>query len=181
MICLEERKTLSQWALSQNIRMLDESFYKDEELYTIQEYLEIVPRDVEVPLSNESESDPMGDAIDRLYEIRAIKKSLDVEEAEIKAKIKESGLDKITGSKAVMTVTYKNYEKFNDEAFINQLLIDIENKKIDASLKDKVLEQTYSIKQEELNKVVSEGELPLEYVVPFNTVTQTPVINTKAL
>lgn len=49
---MEERKTLAMWAMTFNVRLLDEKFYEDNELYTKEEYQEIVSRDIEVPLHN---------------------------------------------------------------------------------------------------------------------------------
>lgn len=54
---MKEKYSLSTWALKQNIRLLDEKYYEDENLYTLDEYLKIVPRDVEVPLCNETWED----------------------------------------------------------------------------------------------------------------------------
>ncbi len=45
-------KTIGEWATSMNIRLLDEKFYEDKNKYTIKQYQELVPRDVEVPLVN---------------------------------------------------------------------------------------------------------------------------------
>lgn len=51
---MEERKTLGQWAFDMNIRLLDEEHYDDKELYTLKEYEEIIPRNIEVPLNPET-------------------------------------------------------------------------------------------------------------------------------
>lgn len=45
-----EKMTLGGWATKQNIRLLDTKYYDDTNLYTIEEYTKLVPRDIEVPL-----------------------------------------------------------------------------------------------------------------------------------
>ena len=47
---MEEKKTLSGWANIQQIRLLDLKYYDDNNLYSYEEYRQIVPRNVEVPM-----------------------------------------------------------------------------------------------------------------------------------
>ena len=47
---MEEKKTLSGWANMQQIRLLDLKYYDDNNLYSYEEYRQIVPRNVEVPM-----------------------------------------------------------------------------------------------------------------------------------
>lgn len=47
---MEERKTLAGWANIQQIRLLDLKYYDDNNLYSYEEYRQIVPRNVEVPM-----------------------------------------------------------------------------------------------------------------------------------
>jgi hypothetical protein len=47
-----EKKTLAMWAMTFNVRLLDEKYYEDNNLYTADEYQKIVPRNIEVPLGN---------------------------------------------------------------------------------------------------------------------------------
>lgn len=47
---MEEKKTLASWANIQQIRLLDLKYYDDNNLYTYEEYRQIVPRDIEVPM-----------------------------------------------------------------------------------------------------------------------------------
>lgn len=49
---VEETKTISEWATRMNIRLLDEKYYEDQNKYTITEYQELIPREIEVPLIN---------------------------------------------------------------------------------------------------------------------------------
>ena len=48
---MEEKKTLAGWANIQQIRLLDLKYYDDNNLYSYEEYRQIVPRNVEVPMS----------------------------------------------------------------------------------------------------------------------------------
>ena len=47
---MEEKKTLAGWANIQQIRLLDLKYYDDNNLYSYEEYRQIVPRNVEVPM-----------------------------------------------------------------------------------------------------------------------------------
>lgn len=48
---MEEKRTLSGWANIQQIRLLDLKYYDDNNLYSYEEYRQIVPRDVELPMA----------------------------------------------------------------------------------------------------------------------------------
>lgn len=47
---MQEKRTLSGWANIQQIRLLDLKYYDDNNLYSYEEYRQIVPRNVEVPM-----------------------------------------------------------------------------------------------------------------------------------
>ena len=47
---MQEKRTLSGWANIQKIRLLDLKYYDDNNLYSYEEYRQIVPRNVEVPM-----------------------------------------------------------------------------------------------------------------------------------
>lgn len=47
---MQEKRTLSGWANMQQIRLLDLKYYDDNNLYNYEEYRQIVPRNVEVPM-----------------------------------------------------------------------------------------------------------------------------------
>lgn len=53
----EKKQTLSDWAFEFKLRLLGEKYYEDENLYTYEQYKNIVPRDVEVAFAVESSSD----------------------------------------------------------------------------------------------------------------------------
>ena len=48
---MEEKRKLSGWANIQQIILLDSKYYDDKNLYSYEEYRQIVPRNVEVPMS----------------------------------------------------------------------------------------------------------------------------------
>lgn len=47
---MQEKRTLSGWANMQQIRLLDLKYYDDNNLYSYEEYRQIVPRNVGVPM-----------------------------------------------------------------------------------------------------------------------------------
>ena len=93
----EIKQTLGGWALQQNIKLLDEKYYDDEKLYTYEEYREIVPRDVEVPISNETWEDrnntDMEELLKELKSINDAKKRLADREKEAKEKLEKELTD----------------------------------------------------------------------------------------
>lgn len=78
------KMTLGGWATKQNIRLLDTKYYDDINLYTIEEYTKIVPRDVEVPLYTETkpEVQEMIDESENNFYSQNIEKDMDVLEKE---------------------------------------------------------------------------------------------------
>lgn len=47
-----EKKTIVQWCIKCNVRLLDEKYYDDQNTYTLKEFEEKVPRNIQVPLGN---------------------------------------------------------------------------------------------------------------------------------
>lgn len=79
-----EKMTLLGWATKQNIRLLDTKYYEDTNLYTLEEYSKIVPRDIEVPLSTDvkPEVQEMIEAEENNFYQQNIGKDMDVLEKE---------------------------------------------------------------------------------------------------
>ena len=48
---MQEKRKLAGWANIQQIILLDLKYYDDNNLYSYEEYRQIVPRNVEVPMS----------------------------------------------------------------------------------------------------------------------------------
>lgn len=79
-----EKMTLLGWATKQNIRLLDTKYYEDTNLYTLEEYTKIVPRDIEVPLYTEvkPEVQEMIDESENNFFLQNKDKDMDVLEKE---------------------------------------------------------------------------------------------------
>lgn len=106
----QTKKTLGTWAFEQNIRLLDESFYKDENLYTIEEYEKIVPRDIEVPLNNETFEDRKESTINGLLQelqnLDIQKKSIDERMSKIKETLEKDYLTTEGYKNDIVTISY---------------------------------------------------------------------------
>lgn len=66
---VEETKTmtLGGWATSKNIRLLETKYYDDTNLYTYEQYLNIVPRNIEVPLMAEGMKPEVQEMVEEQY------------------------------------------------------------------------------------------------------------------
>lgn len=103
----EIKKTLGSWAFDQKIRLLDTRFYEDENLYTIEEYSKIVPRDVEVPLVVEESSTKEIDVLlQELQELDIQKKSIEEKATKIKETLEEKYLTTEGYKNDYVTVSY---------------------------------------------------------------------------
>ena len=49
----EETKTVVEWCIQNNIRLLDEKYYEDTNEYTAKEFDELIPKDIQLPLVTE--------------------------------------------------------------------------------------------------------------------------------
>lgn len=49
-----EKRTISQWCMKFGIALLETSYYEDNTLYSVDEFEQIVPRNIQIPLSNEN-------------------------------------------------------------------------------------------------------------------------------
>ena len=102
------------------------------------------------------------EVVDRLKEVRDSQKALKTQEDALKKRILEDGRAEIKTDTCTMKLSIRAKEVFNEEAFIEQFK---ENKLI--------------INQENLNIACQEGIIPIDYVIPFNTVTESQVITVK--
>lgn len=103
----EIKKTLGSWAFDQKIRLLDTRFYEDENLYTIEEYNKIVPRDIEVPLVVEENSTKQIDVLlQELQELDIQKKSIEEKATKIKETLEEQYLTTEGYKNDYVTVSY---------------------------------------------------------------------------
>lgn len=118
----------------------------------------------------------MEEVVDRLKEVRDLQKTLKTEEDALKKRILADGRDEIKSENHTMKIQTRTKEVFNEEAFIEQFKND---SSFDDAIKAKVLESKIVLNQEGLNEACQNNEIPLDYVIPFNTVTETKVITVK--
>lgn len=118
----------------------------------------------------------MEEVVDRLKEVRDSQKALKEQEDALKKRILADGRTEIKTDKCAMKVSIRTKEVFNEEAFIEQFKSD---SNFDDDLKGKVLENKLVLNQEALHTACQEGIIPIDYVIPFNSVTESQVITVK--
>ena len=116
------------------------------------------------------------EVVDKLKEIRDAKKVFDAQEKELKQRILEDGRNEIQGNNATVKITIRSKEVFNEEAFIEKFKND---NSFEEAVKNTVLHTKLVIDNEALTQAVEDKIIPLEYVIPFNEVTESKVINVK--
>lgn len=116
------------------------------------------------------------EVVDRLKEVRDAQKALKTQEDELKKLILASGKDTIKSDNHTAKINIRVKEVFNEEAFIEQFKNDLN---FDDDLKAKILENKLALNQENLHIACEEGIIPIEYVIPFNSVTESQVITVK--
>lgn len=118
----------------------------------------------------------MEEVVDRLKEVRDAQKSLKEQEDALKKRILEDGRSEIKSENHTMRIQIRTREVFNQEAFIEQFKND---SSFSDELKSKVLESKLVLNEQNLNQACQDGEIPLDYVIPFNSVTESKVISVK--
>lgn len=118
----------------------------------------------------------MEEVVDRLKEVRDSQKSLKDQEDALKKRILADGRAEIKTDKCTMKVSIRTKEVFNEEAFIEQFKND---ESFDDAIKGRILESKLVLNQENLNLACQEGIVPIDYVIPFNSVTESQVISVK--
>ena len=116
------------------------------------------------------------EVVDKLKEIRDAKKVFDAQEKALKQRILEDGRNEIQGNNATVKITIRSKEVFNEEAFIEKFKND---DSFEQAVKNTVLHTKLVIDNEALTQAVEDKIIPLEYVIPFNEVTESKVINVK--
>ena len=116
------------------------------------------------------------EVVDKLKEIRDAKKVFDVQEKALKQRILEDGRNEIQGNNATVKITIRSKEVFNEEAFIEKFKND---DSFEEAVKNTVLQTKLVIDNEALTQAVEDKIIPLDYVIPFNEVTESKVINVK--
>lgn len=116
------------------------------------------------------------EVVDKLKEIRDAKKVFDAQEKALKQRILEDGRNEIQGNNATVKITIRSKETFNEEAFIEKFKND---NSFEEEVKNTVLQTKLVIDNEALTQAVEDKIIPLDYVIPFNEVTESKVINVK--
>lgn len=116
------------------------------------------------------------EVIDRLKEVRDSQKALKEQEDALKKRILADGRAEIKSENHTMKIQVRTKEVFNEEAFIETFKND---NSFDDAIKANILENKLVLNQANLNEAVQNKVIPLDYVIPFNTVTESQVITVK--
>ena len=91
----EDKKTITQWCMVSKINLLDPKYFEDTNLYTAREFEERVPRDIQIPLTNDLNLDDFAKGIipeqfaKDYKKMQKLKKELEKTENDIKIKLLE--------------------------------------------------------------------------------------------
>lgn len=118
----------------------------------------------------------MEEVVDKLKEVRDAKKNFDEQEKALKERILKDGRTEIKGNKATMKISVRTKEVFNEDAFIEQFKND---KSFDDAIKNTIIRTKEVIDNEALTQAVQDKIIPLDYVIPFNSITESQVISVK--
>lgn len=116
------------------------------------------------------------EVVDRLKEVRDSQKALKEQEDALKKRILADGRSEIKSENHTMKIQVRTRETFNEEAFIEQFKNDDD---FEDAVKNNILATKTVLNQEALNQACKDGIVPLEYVIPFNSVTESQVITVK--
>lgn len=118
----------------------------------------------------------MEEVVDKLKEVRDVKKNFDEQEKALKERILKDGRTEIKGNKATMKISVRTKEVFNEDAFIEQFKND---KSFEDAIKNTIIRTKEVIDNEALTQAVQDKIIPLDYVIPFNSITESQVISVK--
>ena len=118
----------------------------------------------------------MEEVVDKLKEVRDAKKNFDEQEKALKERILKDGRTEIKGNKATMKISIRTKEVFNEDAFIEQFKND---KSFEDAIKNTIITTKEVLDNEALTRAVEDKIIPLNYVIPFNTITESQVISVK--
>ena len=118
----------------------------------------------------------MEEVVDKLKEIRDAKKNFEEQEKALKERILKDGRTEIKGNKATMKISVRTKEVFNEDAFIEQFKND---KSFEDAIKNTIIRTKEVIDNEALTQAVQDKIIPLDYVIPFNSITESRVISVK--
>ena len=114
--------------------------------------------------------------VDELKAIRDDMKIIKKKEDELKQRILNDGREEIKGEKSIMKKSIRTKEVYNEPDFIEQFMHD---EQFDKQLREEIIELQPTINQEKLTDAIKDNKIPLDYVIPFNSITENVVINVK--
>ena len=94
----------------------------------------------------------------------------------LEERILKDGRTEIKGNKATMKISVRTKEVFNEDAFIEQFKND---KSFEDAIKNTIIRTKEVIDNEALTQAVQDKIIPLDYVIPFNSITESQVISVK--
>lgn len=118
----------------------------------------------------------MEEVVDKLKEVRDAKKNFDEQEKALKERILKDGRTEIKGNNATMKISVRTKEVFNEDAFIEQFKND---KSFEDAIKNTIIRTKEIIDNEALTQAIQDKIIPLDYVIPFNSITESKVISVK--
>lgn len=118
----------------------------------------------------------MEEVVDKLKEVRDAKKNFDEQEKALKERILKDGRTEIKGNNATMKISVRTKEVFNEDAFIEQFKND---KSFEDAIKNTIIRTKEVIDNEALTQAVQDKIIPLDYIIPFNSITESKVISVK--
>ena len=116
------------------------------------------------------------EVVDRLKEVRDSQKALKDQEDALKKRILADGRSEIKTDNCTMKISVRTKEVFNEAAFIEQFIND---ESFDDALKGYIIESNPVVNQENLAECIRDNKIALDYVIPFNSVTESQVITVK--
>lgn len=116
------------------------------------------------------------EAVDRLKEVRDNQKILKAQEDELKKMILADGRKEIKSENHTCKIQTRKREVFNEDAFIETFKND---KNYGDDIKEQVLETKLVLNTMGLQKCCEDKIIPINYLEPFNTITESEVITVK--
>lgn len=114
--------------------------------------------------------------VDELKSLRDFQKELKSKEEILKQRILLDGRSSIKGKNHKATISIRTKEVFNEDAFIQAFANDVN---YDDALKGFIIESKPYVNKDNLTEAIKEEKIPLEYVIPFNEISQSKVITIK--
>lgn len=174
-----ETHTITEWCLKLKISLLDTKYFEDDREYTIQEFENIVPRDIQVPLPEEiaveqnilsqsREERLLNSSIVCFYQdkqqLDLLKKSTDDYNKEIKNLLKQMNKTEFeTDNGLIAKMTISERESFNEPSLIEKL------KELD---KSDAIDLVEVINWDKIEDMIYNGKLDASILGPYKEVKE---------